>query len=126
MVSWRCSLTMTMRLGRWQEIEITPEFEFLVLACDGLWDTITSKEAVRHVSERLREGYTAQVRHLSVGRLSVEPSREQPWYSLGPTRCCSCVVQQASHSLANLAIRSGSSDNVSVVVVLLNAFPKNA
>jgi len=30
-------------------------------------------------------------------------------------------MQQASHSLANLAIRSGSSDNVSVVIVLFHA-----
>ncbi|CAH0475246.1 unnamed protein product [Peronospora belbahrii] len=70
-----------------QEIEITPEFDFLILACDGLWDTIRSKEAVKFVADRLNEGYSAT---------------------------------QASHSLANLAIRSGSSDNVSVVIVLLN------
>jgi len=44
-----------------QEMEITPEFEFLILACDGLWDTITSREAVRHVGAKLREGYTAKV-----------------------------------------------------------------
>lgn len=43
-------------------MEITPEFEFLILACDGLWDTITSKEAVRHVSAKLKEGYSAKVR----------------------------------------------------------------
>ncbi|KAE9123548.1 hypothetical protein PF005_g8184 [Phytophthora fragariae] len=70
-----------------QEIEITPEFDFLILACDGLWDTIKSKEAVKYVADRLNEGYSAK---------------------------------QASQSLANLAIRSGSSDNVSVVIVLLN------
>ncbi|OWZ16551.1 Protein phosphatase 1E [Phytophthora megakarya] len=70
-----------------QEIEITPEFDFLILACDGLWDTIKSKEAVKYVADRLNEGYSAR---------------------------------QASQSLANLAIRSGSSDNVSVVIVLLN------
>ncbi|CAI5735606.1 unnamed protein product [Peronospora farinosa] len=70
-----------------QEIEITPEFDFLILACDGLWDTIRSKEAVKFVADRLNEGYSAT---------------------------------QASQSLANLAIRSGSSDNVSVVIVLLN------
>lgn len=52
---------LVIAVPEFQEIEITPEFEFLVLACDGLWDTITSKEAVKHVSERLREGYTAQV-----------------------------------------------------------------
>ncbi|KAG2924408.1 hypothetical protein PC114_g4505 [Phytophthora cactorum] len=70
-----------------QEIEITPEFDFLILACDGLWDTIKSKEAVKYVADRLNEGYSAK---------------------------------QASQSLANLAIRSGSSDNVSVVIVMLN------
>ncbi|KAL4117556.1 hypothetical protein PRIC2_011545 [Phytophthora ramorum] len=70
-----------------QEIEITPEFDFLILACDGLWDTIKSREAVTYVADRLNEGYSAQ---------------------------------QASQSLANLAIRSGSSDNVTVVIVLLN------
>ncbi|TYZ68115.1 hypothetical protein PybrP1_000766 [[Pythium] brassicae (nom. inval.)] len=69
---------LVIAVPEFQEIEITPEFEFLVLACDGLWDTITSKEA------------------------------------------------QASHSLANLAIRSGSSDNVSVVVVLLNPLLRRA
>ncbi|KAI9920506.1 hypothetical protein PsorP6_015717 [Peronosclerospora sorghi] len=45
-----------------QEIEITPEFEFLILACDGLWDTIKSKEAVKYIADRLNEGYSAKVR----------------------------------------------------------------
>ncbi|TMW55418.1 hypothetical protein Poli38472_013309 [Pythium oligandrum] len=72
-----------------KEIEITPEVRFLVLACDGLWDTITSQEAVDHVTEKLAEGYT---------------------------------TGQISHSLADLAIRSGSSDNVSVIVVLLQPY----
>ncbi|RLN10502.1 hypothetical protein BBJ28_00023612 [Nothophytophthora sp. Chile5] len=80
-----------------QEIEITPEFDFLILACDGLWDTIKSKEAVKYVADRLHEGYSAK----TIGLLLL-------------------YTQQASHSLANLAIRSGSSDNVSVVIVLLN------
>nr|CCA26722.1 protein phosphatase 1E putative [Albugo laibachii Nc14] len=70
-----------------KEIEITSDVAFLILACDGLWDTITSQEAVRHVRERLQKGETAEI---------------------------------ASRSLANLAIRSGSSDNVSVIVVRFN------
>lgn len=52
-----------------QEIEITPEFEFLILACDGLWDTITSKEAVRHVAVKLKEGASAKVRGVRWNRL---------------------------------------------------------
>lgn len=100
-----------------QEMEITPEFEFLILACDGLWDTITSKEAVRHVGAKLREGYSAKVR----GRLQDGGG----WWCASRWSTYICVAlqrtQQASHSLANLAIRSGSSDNVSVVIVLFNA-----
>lgn len=42
-------------------MEITPEFDFLILACDGLWDTISSSEAVKHVSQKLNEGYSAKV-----------------------------------------------------------------
>jgi serine/threonine protein phosphatase PrpC len=53
---WYCSSS--------QEIEITPEFDFLILACDGLWDTIKSKEAVKYVADRLNEGYSAKVRAL--------------------------------------------------------------
>lgn len=49
-----------------QEIEITPEFNFLILACDGLWDTIKSKEAVKYVADRLSEGYSAKVRRARV------------------------------------------------------------
>jgi serine/threonine protein phosphatase PrpC len=44
-----------------QEIEITPEVEFLIIGCDGLWDTITSQEAVDHIRQKLNEGYNAQV-----------------------------------------------------------------
>ncbi|RLN66723.1 hypothetical protein BBJ28_00018022 [Nothophytophthora sp. Chile5] len=89
--------TFMKRIGVCVEIEITPEFDFLILACDGLWDTIKSKEAVKYVADRLHEGYSAKI--------------------IGPLLLC---TQQASHSLANLAIRSGSSDNVSVIIVLLN------
>ncbi|CAK4629342.1 unnamed protein product [Aphanomyces euteiches] len=69
-----------------EEFEITPEIEFFVLACDGLWDTITSQEAVNHVREKLLLNWS---------------------------------MQDISYSLADLAIRSGSLDNVSVVVALL-------
>ncbi|RHZ07518.1 hypothetical protein DYB31_014831, partial [Aphanomyces astaci] len=68
------------------EFEITPEIEFFVLACDGLWDTITSQEAVTHVREKLLQNLS---------------------------------MKDISYSLADLAIRSGSLDNVSVVVTLL-------
>ncbi|OQR86835.1 protein phosphatase 1E [Achlya hypogyna] len=70
-----------------QEYEITPEMEFVVLACDGLWDTIDNQEAVDIVRAKLRAGWT---------------------------------MEDISYHLAELAIRSGSMDNVTVVVVVLN------
>lgn len=107
-----------------QEIEITPEFEFLILACDGLWDTITSKEAVKHVAARFGEGYSAQVGAVRPFTLDCGSlSRADRLFPVSSHSMC-LPRQQASHSLANLAIRSGSSDNVSVVIVLLNVPPK--
>lgn len=43
-----------------EEFEIKKEDEFLLLACDGLWDVITSEDAVEAVSKWLREGLSAQ------------------------------------------------------------------
>ncbi|KDO30793.1 hypothetical protein SPRG_04694 [Saprolegnia parasitica CBS 223.65] len=76
-----------------QEVEITPEVEFVVLACDGLWDTITSQEAVDIVRAKLRAEWS---------------------------------MEDISYHLAELAIRSGSMDNVTVVVVVLNPLQKDA
>lgn len=44
---------------------ITPEDEFVILACDGLWDVMTSSSAVQFVRRRL-------LMHGDVGRVSVE------------------------------------------------------
>jgi len=38
------------------ECEITKEDEFLVLACDGLWDVMHNQQAVDFISERLNKG----------------------------------------------------------------------
>jgi serine/threonine protein phosphatase PrpC len=43
-----------------EEFEIKDEDEFILLACDGLWDVITSEDAVEAVSKWLGEGLTAQ------------------------------------------------------------------
>ncbi|OQS03452.1 phosphatase 1E [Thraustotheca clavata] len=74
-----------------QELEITPNMEFLVLACDGLWDTITSQEAVDIVRSKVKLAWS---------------------------------MQDISYYLAELAIRSGSMDNVTVVITMLNPLKK--
>ena len=38
------------------EFEITPEHEFLVLACDGIWDVMSNQEVVTFCRERLAKG----------------------------------------------------------------------
>lgn len=34
-------------------IELNDDDEFIILACDGIWDCLTNEEAVRFVRERL-------------------------------------------------------------------------
>ena len=43
-----------------KEFEIKEEDDFLLLACDGLWDVITLEDAVEAVSKWLQSGLSAQ------------------------------------------------------------------
>lgn len=35
--------------------KITPEVQYLILACDGIWDCLTSQESVDFVNELIRK-----------------------------------------------------------------------
>jgi len=63
---------------------VTPEDEFLILASDGLWDVVSTSEAVKLTQKAFREEKTPRA---------------------------------AAEELCDLAIRLGSSDNVTVVIV---------
>ena len=65
--------------------ELLPSDDFIILACDGLWDVLTPTEAVNRVTKYFSEqGMTED---------------------------------QASQKLVELAMKLGSSDNVSIIVV---------
>ena len=36
--------------------DITPDCDFIVLACDGVWDCMTNQEVCEFVSQRLDKG----------------------------------------------------------------------
>ena len=35
--------------------DLTDEDEFMIIACDGIWNSVTSQEAVNYVRDRLRK-----------------------------------------------------------------------
>jgi protein phosphatase 2C family protein 2/3 len=39
-----------------QVYEVTPEWEFVVIACDGIWDVMSNEEVVAYVRERIASG----------------------------------------------------------------------
>jgi serine/threonine protein phosphatase PrpC len=75
---------------------------FLIMACDGLWDVLTDDEAVRLVCD-----YCASRPKLSKDKV-VDGSHEDP-----KNGCQHTVAQY----LVDEAIRRGSTDNVTVIVV---------
>lgn len=66
------------------EVELTPNDEFLILACDGLWDVFANQDAADFIKISLQ----------TFGN-----------------------PEKAVSDLVNEAIKLGSMDNVSVVVV---------
>jgi serine/threonine protein phosphatase PrpC len=97
----------------------TERDEFVVLACDGIWDVMSSQEVCDKVREMLINGRpppppadsTAEGeedQHLA-GRPPLPQSPHRPW-DLGAVAEC----------LIDHCLRLGSRDNMSVIVVLLD------
>jgi serine/threonine protein phosphatase PrpC len=80
-------------IGEVTQINITDTTEFLILACDGLWDVVSNEEAVRFVSEALRKAPKAAD---ATGRVR--------------------TLNNISLALANYALEKRSMDNVTVVI----------
>lgn len=92
------------------------EDQFIVLACDGIWDVMSSQEVVEKVLDLLRNGRPpAAVEEDSAmggaddGEEPPPPKENRPW-DLGAV--CEALIDHC--------LRLGSRDNMSVIIVLLN------
>ena len=86
------------------DIELTKKHGFLILACDGVWDVLSNKEAIEIVAKALAENKTSvktDPRGLEKG--------EEDGNDVG--------VQYAARRLRDKAFEKGSRDNISVIVV---------
>lgn len=54
------------------QVPIQPDDDFLILACDGVWDVVSSQQAVTYVHKRL-------LKHRDVQRASREVSATDWW-----------------------------------------------
>jgi serine/threonine protein phosphatase PrpC len=81
--------------------------EFIVLASDGLWDVMSSQEVVSYVHKRLN----------AAPKDGADIKTEEDMQSLKYLR-----RKNMSRFIANEALRRGSGDNISVVIVWLKTY----
>lgn len=81
------------------KVAINSAVQFLIIACDGLWDVMDDQEAV----DMVRHGLA-------------QPLEDPPSASGQPEAAAAAV--RAADQLVNHAIKEGSTDNITVMVVL--------
>ena len=81
--------------------------EFILLASDGLWDVMSSQEVVSYVHKRLK----------APPKDGADITCAEHMASLNYLRS-----KNMSRFIANEALRRGSGDNISVVIVWLSEF----
>lgn len=79
--------------------EITNDDEFIIMACDGVWDVLTSEEAVNFVRDHLYDNHTD---------FYGLPNPSNPSH------------HNLARKLAEYAIFKGSLDNVSVMIIIFS------
>ncbi|XP_078050968.1 putative protein phosphatase 2C T23F11.1 isoform X2 [Augochlora pura] len=82
-----------------QQFEVTEDWEFVVLACDGIWDVMTSNEVVNFVRTRLMQ-------------TKVGTGQEND--TMDPEEICEELVK---HCLAPDTLMGTGCDNMTVIIV---------
>ncbi|KAJ7528124.1 hypothetical protein O6H91_16G085000 [Diphasiastrum complanatum] len=101
-------------------LQITHDCEFLILASDGLWDVVSNQEAVDCVRKILIAGDVETKLCSSKPQLSNEQNATMPPSKIVPTPLVAC------RHLVDLAAGRGCLDDISVMVVNLQHFFKDA
>lgn len=76
--------------------ELSSDTDYIILACDGLWDVFTPKQACRFLNDMISTS-TKELKNTDVTKTKAN----------------------MAHCLATEALKRGSTDNVSVIVILL-------
>lgn len=92
-----------------RQISLTDESQFLILACDGLWDVLSNEEATQFVKDFL--SYTPEVNDTLV----LTGQRPRP-----SSNVIQRILNSCSQKLAEFAVDRGSTDNVSVVILFFH------
>ena len=94
---------------------------FIVLACDGFWDVVEPQECVDFVWKRVNDVADAEPEE----RLAGEIGADRTHISLNRLPNPRATAEAIAEELADLAIRSGSSDNVTVLLLFLDQDPES-
>ncbi|VDN58552.1 unnamed protein product [Dracunculus medinensis] len=87
-----------------KKFSITLDDRFIIMACDGLWKSFSSQEAVEFVIKKVEELKV-------VSKPADKDSLDDPRYSLW---------EKVADQLAAESVKRGCGDNVSVIIILLS------
>ncbi len=83
--------------------------KFLILACDGIWDVLSSQDALNIIADAI-EGYTSPSQSIVERSIATEKTTEQGY----------TIMVYAARTLVDAAYKKGSTDNLSALVILFD------
>mmetsp|Transcript_243 Transcript_243/g.754 ORF Transcript_243/g.754 Transcript_243/m.754 type:complete len:336 (+) Transcript_243:791-1798(+) len=93
--------------------------EFVVLACDGIWDVMTSQQVVEKVRSLLVDGRPAE-RSSSASAASAQAEQQQRETATPPAEKRPWDLGAVCEELIDHCLHLGSRDNMSVLIVLMD------